>query len=165
MTISWPNLAIGAFVGAVLGAIADWQIGLRLRNWSELRALTKEYGSLAGQYLNHRIRDDGTHEPTGGTVDVTWQPREGLLEASGFDATGNPEWHSYIRMSREYPGTGIGHYNDSNSIHGGVHQVIYLKQSRSFNIMGTGHNRKEFTHCWKSKEDIRPSHFIREKLT
>jgi hypothetical protein len=152
MTINWTNLAAGSALGAILGAIADWQIRARLRKWSELRVLTKEYGSLAGQYVNYRIRDDGTHEPTGGTVEVTWQPKEGLLEASGFNQTGYPEWHSYIRMSREYTGTGIGHYNNSNSIHGGIQQVIYSKQNRSFNVMGISHSRKEFAHCWKPKQ-------------
>ena len=152
MTINWPNLAIGFVLGAILGVIADWQIGARLRKWFELRALTKEYGSLHGQYANYRIRDDGTHEPTGGTVDIAWQPKDGLLEASGFHATGNQEWHSYIRMSREYAGTGIGHYNNVNSIHGGIQQVIYSKQTRSFNVMGTSHTRKEFAHCWKPKK-------------
>ena len=86
---------------------------------------------------------------------MTWQPREGLLEASGFQATGHPEWHSYIRMSREYTGTGIGHYNNSNSIHGGIQQVIYSKQTRSFQVMGTSHARKEFAHCWKPKQEGR----------
>jgi hypothetical protein len=152
MTINWPNLAIGFLLGSILGVIADWQIGSRLRKWAELRALTKEYGSLHGQYANYRIRDDGTHEPTGGTVDITWQPKDGLLEASGFHATGRPEWHSYIRMSREYTGTGMGHYNNVNSIHGGIQQVIYSKQTRSFTVMGTSHSRKEFAHCWKPKE-------------
>jgi hypothetical protein len=155
MTISWPNLAIGSVLGAILGVIADWKIGTRLRKWSELRALTKEYGSLGGRYVTYRIRDDGTHEPTGGVVDIAWQPKDGLLEASCFQATGNPEWHSYIRMSREYTGTGIGHYNNSNSIHGGIQQVIYSKQTRSFQVMGTSHSRKEFAHCWKPKESIR----------
>jgi len=136
MTIDWLNLAIGSVVGATLGVIADWQIGTRIRRWSELRALTKEYGCLAGQYLNYRIRDDGTHEPTGGTIDITWQPRDGYLEASAFHAIGNPEWHSYIRMSREYIGSGIGHYNNANSIHGGIQQVFYSKQTRSFNVNG-----------------------------
>jgi hypothetical protein len=152
MTINLPNLAAGSALGAILGVIADWQIGARLRKRSELRALTKVYGSLAGQYVNYRIRDDGTHEPTGGTVEITWQPRDGLLEASGFQATGNPEWHSYIRMSREYAGTGIGHYNNANSIHGGIQQVIYSKHDRSFIVMGISHTRREFAHCWKSKE-------------
>jgi hypothetical protein len=151
MTINWPDLAIGSVLGAILGVIADWQIRPRFRKWSELRALTKQYGSLDGQYVNFRIRDDGTHEPTGGTVDITWQPKEGLLEASGFYATGDPEWHSYIRMSREYSGTGIGHFNNSNSIHGGIHQVIYSKQTGSFSVMGTSRTRKEFAHCWKPK--------------
>jgi len=152
MTISWPNIAIGFVVGVILGAIADWQIGSRFRKWSELRALNKEYGSLEGQYEAYRIRDDGTHEPTGEIVEITWQPEEGLLEASGFHASGNPEWHSYIRMSREYTGTGVGHYNNVDSIHGGIQQVIYSKQIRSFNVMGTSHARKNFTRCWKPKK-------------
>jgi hypothetical protein len=152
MTISWPNLAIGSLFGAILGVIGDWQIRTRLRKWSELRALTKQYGSLAGRYETYRIRDDGTQEPTGGIVDIAWQPKDGLLEASGFHATGNPEWHSYIRMSREYPGTGTGHYNNSNSIHGGIQQVIYSKHARSFNVTGVSHTRKEFAHCWRPKE-------------
>jgi hypothetical protein len=149
MAIHWWNLAIGFVLGAILGAIADWQIGVRLRKRVELRALTREYSSLAGRYAHYRIRDDGSHEPTGRIVEITWQPNEGLLEASGFHATGHPEWHSYIRMNRDYAGTGIGHYNNVNSIHGGIHQVIYTKQTRSFNVMGTDHNRKEFAHCWK----------------
>ena len=86
MTINWPNFAIGSLFGAILGVIGDWQIGARLRKWSERKALTKEYASLAGQYVTYRIRDDGTHEPTGGIVDITWQPKDGLLEASGFQA-------------------------------------------------------------------------------
>jgi hypothetical protein len=152
MTISWPNLAIGFVVGVILGAIADWQIGARLRKWSERRGLSKEYGSLAGQYEAYRIRDDGMHEKTGEIVEITWQPQEGLLEASGFHARGDPEWHSYIRMSREYTGTGVGHYNNVDSIHGGIQQVIYSKQVRSFNVMGISHARKEFTRYWKLKD-------------
>ena len=152
MTINWPDLAIGSLVGAILGVIADWQIRPRFQKWSELRRLTKEYASLGGQYVNYRIRDDGTYEPTGGTVDITWQPKDGLLEASGFAETGYPEWHSYIRMSREYTGTGIGHYNNANSIHGGIQQIIYSKQTRSFNVMAISRTRKEFAHFWKPKE-------------
>ena len=152
MTINWPNLAIGSVLGGILGVLADWQIGARLRKWAELRVLTREYGSLGGQYVHYRIRDDGTHEPTGGIVNITWEPKEGLLQAEGYHATGIPEWHSYIRMSREYKGTGIGHYNNSNSIHGGIQQVIYSKQTRSFNVMGISHTRKEFAHCWKPRE-------------
>ena len=150
MAIHWWNLAVGFALGAILGAIADWQVGVRLRKRSELRALTREYTSLTGQYAHYRIRDDGTREPTGGTVEVTWQPADGLLEASGFHG-GNPVWHSYIRMSREYSGTGIGHYNNVNSIHGGIQQVIYSKQTRSFNVRGIDHTRSEFTHSWKPK--------------
>ena len=70
MTINWLHLAIGFTSGAILGVIADWQLGMRIRRWLELRALTREYGPLAGQYVSYRVRDDGTHEPTGGTVDI-----------------------------------------------------------------------------------------------
>ena len=152
MTIDWTNLAVGSLLGAILGVIGDWQIGTRLRKRSELRALTKEYGSLAGRYVTYRIRDDGTHEPTGGIVDIAWQPKDGLLEASGFHESGNPEWHSYIRMSMEHPGVGIGDYNNSNSIHGGIQQILYSRQTRWFNVMGVSHTRKDFAHCWKPKE-------------
>lgn len=152
MTIHWWTLVVGFVVGAVLGAIADWQIGIRWRKRAELRALTHTYASLAGKYAHYRVRDDGSHEPTGGTVEVTWQPDDGLLEASGFHGNGNPEWHSYIRMSREYAGTGTGHYNNVNSIHGGIQQVIYSKQTRSFNVRGLNHTRQEFTHYWKPKD-------------
>jgi hypothetical protein len=149
MMVSWPNLVVGSVLGTILGAMADWQIGARFRKWSERRALTREYGSLSGHYVNYRIRDDGTHEPTGGTIELIWEPQDGLLEATGFHATEKPEWHSYIKMSLEYTGTGTGHYNNVNSIHGGIQQVIYSKQTRSFNVTGISHARKEFAHCWK----------------
>lgn len=152
MAIHWWNLVIGFVLGAVLGAVADWQIRPRLMKRAELRALTRDYASLSGNYTQHRIRDDGTHEPTGGMIEIAWQPGDGLLEASGFHANGHPEWHSYIRMSREYAGTGIGHYNNVNSIHGGIQQVIYSKQTRTFNVRGIDHTRKEFTHSWKARE-------------
>jgi len=152
MAIHWWNLVIGFALGAVLGAVADWQIRAKLTKRAELRALTRAYASLSGNYTQHRIRDDGTHEPTGGIIEITWQPGDGLLEASGFHANGHPEWHSYIRMSREYAGTGIGHYNNVNSIHGGIQQVIYTKQTRTFNVRGIDHTRKEFTHSWKARE-------------
>lgn len=152
MAIHWWTLAIGLIIGAGLGAVAEWQIGLRLRKRSELRELTRDYASLAGRYTQHRIRDDGTQEPTGRVIEIVWHAGDGLLEASGFHANGDPEWHSYIRMSREYSGTGIGHYNNVNSIHGGLQQVIYSKQTRCFSVRGIDHVRKEFLHCWKPME-------------
>jgi len=152
MTISWLSLAIGSVSGAILGAVADWQIGARWRKWCDRKTLTKEYGFLAGQYLNFRVKDDGKHEPTGGVVELAWQAEDGLLEATGFQAGGHPEWHSYIKMSRDYAGTGTGHFNNVNSIHGGIQQVIYSKHSRAFNVMGVNHNRSEFAHYWKLKE-------------
>lgn len=152
MSMNWLNLAIGSFLGAILGFIADWRIGTRLRKKSELQALTQEYGSLAGHYVNYRVREDGTQEPTGGTVEITWQSEDGLLEASGFHETGKPEWHSYIRMSREYSGTGIGHYNNVNSIHGGIQQILYSKKNRTFRVRGTSHTGTESAYCWKPRQ-------------
>ncbi len=152
MIISWPNLAIGSVLGAIVGILGDWQIGIRWRKWSELRALNKEYGSLSGQYESYHVKEDGTHEPTGSIIELAWQAQDGLLEATASRANGHPEWHSYIKMSREYMGTGTGHYNNVNSIHGGIQQVIYSKQTRSFNVLGTNHIRKEFAYCWKPKE-------------
>ena len=152
MPINWASLAVGSILGASVGVIADWQIGARFRMGFQRRALTRAYGSLAGHYVNYRVRDDGTHEPTGGRVEILWQPDDGLLEASSFQASGIPEWHSYIKMNQEYPGTGIGHYNNVNSIHGGIQQVIYSRKTRSFNVMGTDHIRGEFAQCWKSSE-------------
>src|SRR5215470_6547063 len=151
MTVHWLSLAIGSVLGAVLGVIGDWQIRTRWRKRSELRRLTKEYSALNGSYLRYYIKDDGTHEPLGGTVEIAWEPNDGLLEATGFNAVGHPEWHSYITMSREHPGSGIGHYNNVNSIHGGIQQVLYSKHTRSFSVMGNSHARKEFAHCWKLK--------------
>jgi hypothetical protein len=152
MTISWLSIGIGAGVGILLGVFVAWQIGTRWRKWSERRALDREYRFLAGHYVNHRVRDDGTHEPTGVTIELTWQPREGLLEATAFDANGHAEWHSYIRMSTHFKGTGTGHYNYVDSIHGGIQQLIYSKQGQGFKVMGTSHPRKDFVHYWKLKK-------------
>ena len=153
MTIHWWTLAIGFVLGSALGAVAWWQIGPRLLKRTELRELTRDYAGLAGRYAQFRIRingaDAGTLEPTGRTIEIVWHPADGLLEASAFQANGNPEWHSYIKMSREYAGTGIGHYNNVNSIHGGIQQIIYSRRIRSFSVRGIDHTRKEFVHCWK----------------
>jgi hypothetical protein len=151
MTMSWLSLGIGAGLGTVLGILGDWQIGTRWRKWSERRALTREYQPLAGHYVDHRVRDDGTHEPTGGTIELSWEPQNGLFDATSFLANGHAEWHSYIKMSTQFKGTGTGHYNYVDSIHGGIQQLIYSKQARAFNVMGTSHNRKEFFHYWKRK--------------
>jgi hypothetical protein len=149
MTIHWWTLVIGFVLGSALGTVTCWQIAPRVRKRSELRALTRDYASLAGRYAQYRVLIDGAHESTGCVIEIVWQPEDGLLEASGFDANSHPEWHSYIRMSREYAGTGVGHYNNVNSIHGGLQQVIYSRQTRYFSVRLIDHTRKEFVHCWK----------------
>jgi hypothetical protein len=152
MTISWLSLGIGAGLGTALGIFIGWKIGARVRKWSQRRELNREYPTLAGQYLNHRVKDDGTHEPTGGVVELTWQPEQGVLEATGFFANGLTEWHSYINMNPQFKGTGTGHYNYVDSIHGGLQQLIYSKQTRGFHVLGTSNTRKPFAHYWKLKE-------------
>lgn len=156
MTIDWLNLAVGALSGAAIGAICDWQIGTRVRKWSEgrtlRRTLTKDCGPLAGQYINYRVGDDGTYKSIGGIVELTWVPKDCLLKATGLNPSGVAEWCSDIKMSLEFKWTGTGHYHEVGSIHSGMQQVRYSKQTRTFNVMGTSHSRKEFTHCWKLKE-------------
>lgn len=149
--IHWLSLAVGLVLGVVLGIIADWKIGKKLRKRAELQELTKQYASLAGNYVNLRVKEDGTQEPTGAIVEIKWEATEGLLLASSFHDSGKPEWHSYIKMSPDYFGMGLGHYTNVNSIHGGLQQVIYSKQTRSFNVVGIDHTRKEFALCWKPR--------------
>jgi hypothetical protein len=148
-TINWLSGAVGAAFGTVLGVVGDWQFGGRLRRWSDRRALTKEYGSLAGDYVNYHVTESGSHDPTGGTIKIRWEPREGVLKAAGLRANGDAEWHSDIRMSIEIKGTGSGHYHYVDSIHSGVQQVLYSKATRSFSVMGTSSARKQFSHYWK----------------
>jgi hypothetical protein len=151
-TLNSLSGAVGAVFGTILGIVGDWQVGTRLRRWSELQALTREYGSLGGDYANCRVTESGGLEPTGGTIRIRWEPREGLLKAAALRANGDTEWHSDIRMSMEIKGTGSGHYHYVDSIHSGVQQVIYSKATQSFSVMGTSSTRKQFTHYWKLKE-------------
>jgi hypothetical protein len=152
MVFHWLSLGVGIGLGMALGVAGDWQIGARFRKRAEMRALTKEYSTLAGSYLTCRIKDDATHDATGATVEIAWNAQDALLEASSFDRNGYPEWHSYIRMSREYAGTGVGHFNNSNSIHGGTQQIVYSRQTRSFTVLRTGIADREGAYCWKLKE-------------
>jgi hypothetical protein len=154
MTIDWPLLAGGLAMSSVAGAAVAWKLTPVLRKRVELRALTRRYSALSGQYLAYRRHEDGSEEPTGGWVELLWQPKQGLLEASAFQANGHPEWHSYLTMSEQYPGAGIGHYNHSDSIHGGVLQILYSRQARSFHVTGTTPTRSGFVQCWKAKEKV-----------
>jgi hypothetical protein len=152
MTTNWLDLWIGTGLGTLLGIFGNWQIGARWRKRSERRALDREYHSLAGHYMNYLVKDDGNHEATGETIELTWQPHNGVFEATSFLKNGHPEWHSYIRMSMEYKGTGTGHYNYVDSIHGGIQQLIYSKQTRAFQVMGSSRTKKDFAHYWKLRE-------------
>ena len=149
MTINWLDMAAGAGLGAVLGILATWRVSPRLRKWSDRRALQREYQALAGRYENHRVTHDGGYEPTGEIIELVWQPQQGLLEATAFLANNFTAWHSYITMSRQFKGTGIGHYNNVDSIHGGMQQLVYSRQARAFTVLGTSNTHKPFIHYWK----------------
>jgi hypothetical protein len=152
MTLNWLNLALGAAVGAILGVLGTWKISPRLRKWSDRRALYREYHTLPGRYANHRVTDDGSCEPTGETIELTWEPKQGLLEATALLANGLTVWHSYITMSLQFKGTGTGHYNYVDSIHGGLQQLVYSRQARAFHVLGTSNTRKSFAHYWKLQQ-------------
>ncbi len=152
MTMHWLDLAMGVGVGLVLGIVATWQMSPRLRKWKDRKALYREYHALAGRYENHRLADDGTCEPTGETIELTWEPKQSVLEATAFLADNFSVWHSYITMSLQFKGTGIGHYNNVDSIHGGMQQLVYSRQARAFTVMGISNARKPFAHYWKLKQ-------------
>jgi hypothetical protein len=65
ITTTWLSGAVGTVFGAVLGIVGDWQVSSRLRRRSERQALTREYSSFAGDYVNYRVNEVGGHEPTG----------------------------------------------------------------------------------------------------
>ena len=149
MTIHWLNLALGAALGTILGVVGTWKISPRLRNWSDRKALNREYHALSGRYENHRVTDDGSYEATGETIELAWEPKQGVLEATAFRGNEFTLWHSYITMSLQFKGTGAGHYNYVDSIHGGIQQLIYSRQARAFHVLGTSNTRKPFAHYWK----------------
>jgi hypothetical protein len=152
MTIHWLDIAMGAALGTALGILGTWKISPLLRKWSDRKALYREYHSLAGRYQNHRVTNDGVLEPTGETIELAWEPKQAVLEATAFLANGLSAWHSYITMSLQFKGTGAGHYNYADSIHGGMQQLAYSRQTRAFHVLGTGPTRKPFAHYWELKQ-------------
>ena len=157
MMVHWLDMAGGAALGAIAGILATWRISPRVKQWSEQKALHREYHALAGRYLNYRLTEDGSMAPTGEIIELTWEPKQSLIEASAFATDRFTVWHSYIHMSLRFRGTGTGHYNIVDSIHGGVQQLVYSRQARTFTVMETGNNRKPAVHCWKLQESSKAS--------
>jgi hypothetical protein len=151
MTFHWLDLSLGTAVGAILGTLATWKISPILQKWSDRRALNRDYQSLAGEYEDFSITSDGATEPTGETIELAWDSQQAKLEATAMLASGFSSWHSYISMSQQFKGTGTGHYNYANSIHGGIQQLVYSRQARAFHVLGISNTRKPFLHYWVQK--------------
>lgn len=104
MTIDWPNLV----AGTIVGIFAHWQVGSRLRSWSERRTLRRKYACLAGDYANYRDKD-GKQQATGGKIRLTWES-DGSFKMQGLHSNDVCEWEGTVRMSLDFDGTGIGRY-------------------------------------------------------
>jgi hypothetical protein len=151
MTLDWPNLVVGAILGAILAYFVHWAFVGR-QQYSERRKLKKAYGHLAGDYTNFRVKDDRTQESTGGKIRLIWQP-EGSFKAQGLHANGVAEWESVIRMSLEFKGTGQGHYRYIGAEISGTQQITYFSETRSFVVVGTSSTTgREFIHYWRRIE-------------
>jgi hypothetical protein len=149
MTFDWPNL----IVGAILGFLAHWAF-VELKEYSLRQKLKNRYSGLAGNYASYRVKDDGTEEPTGGTIRLTWQP-EGSFRVQGLHPNAVLEWESVIRMSLEFAGTGTGHYRYVGSDDSGTQQVTYREETRCFIVLGRNATRStgmQFVHRWKRIE-------------
>jgi hypothetical protein len=152
MTLDWPNLLVGAILGAIPGYFVHWAF-VKRKEYSGRRKLERAYSSLAGDYVNFRAKDDVREEPTGGTIRLTWRP-DGSVQAQGLHANGVAEWESTIRMSLEFNGTGTGHYRYIGKEDSGNQQVTYSRESRTFIVMSTNTSStgREFFHRWRRIE-------------
>jgi hypothetical protein len=118
------------------------------------RKLKSLYGHLAGDYANFRVKDDGTEEPTGGTIRLTWQSN-GTLKVQGFHSSGVTDWEGIIQMNLEFEGTGSGHYRHIGKEDSGTQKVTYWPATRSFTVLGANTTRtagKQFVHNWRRIE-------------
>lgn len=151
MKLDWPNL----IVGAILGFFVHWSFVASKERFA-LWKLKKRYAPLAGNYANFRVKEDQTVEPTGGTVRLLWQQRDGSFKAQGLTVNGIAEWESTIRMSKDFNETGVGHYRYVGREDSGNQQVTYSPETRSFVVLGTNTSgtSRQFFHRWKRIETI-----------
>jgi len=136
MGFDWPNVLLGAVLGAVLGVLGDWQIGGRLRAASEHARKKRKYGHLAGIYANFRLKENETQEATGGRIKLTWR-KNGSFEVKGLHENGVTEWEGRIRMSEEWENSGTGFYQYVGSEKSDAQQIIYVANSRFFHVVTT----------------------------
>lgn len=149
MPIDLPNLV----VGAIFGFLAHWGF-VEMKEHLVYRKLKKAYGTLAGDYVNYRVKDDGTEEPTGGTIRLA-QRFDGSFEVKGLHATGDLDWRSEVHMKMEPENTGAGWYRYPATAIYGTQQVTFLPETRSLHVVTTNTSRRaasSFVHHWKRKE-------------
>jgi hypothetical protein len=148
-----PNwgAAILTVVGALLGVFFD----RASRKISEHNKVRKWYGDLAGDYLNYRIKEDGTEEPTDGTIRLA-QKSGPLFIGKGLHRGGDVDWESEIRLNLEIQNLGTGYYLH----HGkpqrdyGEQHIRYFPDGRFLQVVGrnTSHGKTDFfRHCWRRK--------------
>lgn len=153
MGFDWPNVLLGAVLGAALGVIGDWTIGGRLRAASQHAKQKRKYGHLAGAYANFRLKENGTQETTGGRIKLTWQ-KNGSFEVKGLHGNGVTEWEGRMRMSEEWENSGTGFYKYVDSENSGTQQILYVASSQFFHVVTTPSrsNPAPFMHLWKRIE-------------
>jgi hypothetical protein len=152
----WPNLWAGFFLGVPCGMTAHYLYDRSIR-WSEVRKLRDQYGRLAGTYFNYRVKDDGSEQPTGGTIRLTFQNADGSFKVQAFHSTGGLDWEGTINMSAEIENMGLGYYRYPEKSDYGTQQVTIFPESNSLHVIGQNishgkHN--EFRHRWKPKRDF-----------
>jgi hypothetical protein len=154
--IDWSNLLAGAVAGFFLGVLAHYLYDRSVR-WSEVRKLRDQYGHLAGTYVNYHFKDDGSKQPTDGSIRLTFQNADGSFRVGAFHSSGSLEWEGTIKMSREFENTGVGFYRYPEKPDYGTQQVTILPEDNSLHVIGQNishgkHN--EFRHHWKPKRDF-----------
>ena len=151
MTLDWPNLGVGAILGAILAFLAHWAF-VGWEEWKARRALRVTYSRLAGSYVNFE-RIDGEYKATGGMITLSWQ-RAGSIAAKGLHSNGTVDWKGVIRMNLNNTGTGDVMTVQQSYGHG-TQTVTYIPHIGYLDV------RTDFTgqsspaprfHQWRRKE-------------
>lgn len=151
--VDWPNLVVGAVMGAILGFFVHWGF-VALKEGSVRRRLRKAYARLAGTYVNFRVKE-GAEQRTGGAIKVT-QCSDGSFDVKGLHADGTVDWSSEVRMSLEPKNTGTGWYRLPGTTVYGDQQLRFIPETDSLHVVTTntsGGKPTSFVHHWRRRED------------
>lgn len=152
----WTNLGAGFVLGVPCGLFAHYLYDQGLHR-SNVRKLREQYGRLAGTYINYRVEGDGSEEPTGGTIRLTFRDADGSFEVQAFHSTGRLEWEGTISMSRDFENMGIGYYRYPEKSDYGTQQVTIFPENNALHVIGqnVSHGKhNEFRHRWEPKRDF-----------